>query len=62
METQRRIAYLEGRDTSGSHPILQMKHPFYCLPNSLVILRKYWKQEAYEMSLTAQNQTFQTIG
>lgn len=30
---------------------LNMKHPFYCVPNSLVVLRRYWNQDNFEKSL-----------
>jgi hypothetical protein len=35
-----------------------MKHPFYCVSNSLVILRKYWSQESYDKCVNIQNQPF----
>lgn len=38
-----------------------MKHPFYCVSNSLVILRKYWNQDSYERCVAVQNQPFQTM-
>ena len=36
-----------------------MKHPFYCVSNSLIILRKYWSQESYDKCVNIQNQPFQ---
>lgn len=40
---------------------LVMKHPFYCVPNSLVVLRRYWNQENFEKTLRIQNQPQQNI-
>ena len=35
-----------------------MRHPHYCVSNSLVILRKYWSQEDYDKCVSIQNNPF----
>jgi len=38
-----------------------MKHPFYSVSNTLVILRKYWSQSSYEKCVQNQNQPAQGL-
>jgi len=55
-ETLNRIMMLSQQQHQEQE--LVMKHPFYCVSNSLVILRKYWSQDSYERCVAIQNQPF----